>query len=261
MSNGEFPIGFFIDYKHADESPDLVRAFQEHHKSFDGALCREVNTDDMSRPDWIDFAPGRGEATAPAKFVCENCVMRDRCLETAMDNGDSFIRGGTSSQERKQLLHAYYNEKNAGALPSGMTKGQFAVIAREYFYKAPSRKSRKYSYPPKVMRDANCLTTDSALFETIDSLDRAGITKELLTLALSACLTCPNKGVTCGELPYDARSDITVMNGSIFGEVPSQLIPSKKSVYEAVRARKALAETSEMSAPSTFADANHTKVA
>lgn len=221
----------------------MVRALQEHHRKFDGALCREVNTDDMTRPDWIDFAPGRGEATAPAKFVCEKCVMRDRCLETAMDNGDVFIRGGTSNQERKQLLHAYYNEKNAGTLPSGMTKGQFAVIAREFFYKAPNKQARKYSYPPKIMRDANCLTTDSALFETIDSVKKADLTKELLTLAVAACLTCPNKGTRCGELPFDARSDITVMNGSIFGNLPAKIAPSKRAVREAVRSRLVVTES------------------
>ena len=60
------------------------------------AACRK-------HPD-VNFFPGRGEDSAPAKAVCTNCPVKDICLEVALRNVEKFgIWGGTSEKERRQL--------------------------------------------------------------------------------------------------------------------------------------------------------------
>ena len=53
------------------------------------------------------FFPDRGESLAPAKAVCAECIVRDECLEFALDQGERFgVWGGTSERERRKLRRA-----------------------------------------------------------------------------------------------------------------------------------------------------------
>jgi WhiB family redox-sensing transcriptional regulator len=58
------------------------------------ALCREY-------PE-VDFFPGRGESTAPAKAVCARCLVRDECRALAGERNEFGVWGGTSAQERRR---------------------------------------------------------------------------------------------------------------------------------------------------------------
>jgi WhiB family redox-sensing transcriptional regulator len=50
------------------------------------------------------FFPQRGEPTEAAKAVCQLCIVRQECLETALENGEKFgIWGGLSERERRQI--------------------------------------------------------------------------------------------------------------------------------------------------------------
>ncbi len=50
------------------------------------------------------FFPDRGESLAPAKAVCADCIVRDECLEYALDHRERFgVWGGTSERERRRL--------------------------------------------------------------------------------------------------------------------------------------------------------------
>ncbi len=78
--------------------------------------------DDMANPDevadaesWQMFAnclgvdpdlffPERGASTKEAKGVCRGCVVREDCLEYALENGEKFgIWGGLSERERRRI--------------------------------------------------------------------------------------------------------------------------------------------------------------
>ena len=53
------------------------------------------------------FFPDRGESLAPAKAICADCIVRDECLEYALDNRERFgVWGGTSERERRRLRRA-----------------------------------------------------------------------------------------------------------------------------------------------------------
>lgn len=53
------------------------------------------------------FFPERGASTKNAKEVCFGCVVRDECLEYALQNGEKFgIWGGMSERERRRLRRA-----------------------------------------------------------------------------------------------------------------------------------------------------------
>ena len=53
------------------------------------------------------FFPERGASTREAKEVCRGCVVKDDCLEYALDNGEKFgIWGGMSERERRRLRRA-----------------------------------------------------------------------------------------------------------------------------------------------------------
>ena len=66
-------------------------------------------------PDWHDqanclgvdpdlFFPERGASTREAKEVCRGCVVREDCLEFALQNGEKFgIWGGLSERERRRI--------------------------------------------------------------------------------------------------------------------------------------------------------------
>jgi WhiB family redox-sensing transcriptional regulator len=50
------------------------------------------------------FFPERGGSTREAKEVCRGCVVRQECLQYALDNGEKFgIWGGLSERERRRL--------------------------------------------------------------------------------------------------------------------------------------------------------------
>lgn len=50
------------------------------------------------------YFPERGESTREAKEVCQGCVVRDTCLEHAIEHNERFgIWGGLSERERRRL--------------------------------------------------------------------------------------------------------------------------------------------------------------
>jgi WhiB family transcriptional regulator, redox-sensing transcriptional regulator len=54
------------------------------------------------------FFPGRGEATAPAKKVCNSCPVKADCLDHALTHREAFgIWAGTSERERRVLRRQY----------------------------------------------------------------------------------------------------------------------------------------------------------
>ena len=53
------------------------------------------------------FFPERGASTREAKEVCRGCVVREACLEFALNNGEKFgIWGGMSERERRRIRRA-----------------------------------------------------------------------------------------------------------------------------------------------------------
>jgi WhiB family redox-sensing transcriptional regulator len=53
------------------------------------------------------FFPERGASTKEAKSVCRACVVREDCLEYALENSEKFgIWGGLSERERRRLRRA-----------------------------------------------------------------------------------------------------------------------------------------------------------
>jgi WhiB family redox-sensing transcriptional regulator len=74
-----------------------------------------ISSETPEQPGWQDFAnclgvdpdlffPERGASTREAKEVCRGCVVREDCLEYALDNGEKFgIWGGMSERERRRL--------------------------------------------------------------------------------------------------------------------------------------------------------------
>jgi WhiB family transcriptional regulator, redox-sensing transcriptional regulator len=53
------------------------------------------------------FFPERGASTKEAKEVCRGCVVREECLEYALENSEKFgIWGGMSERERRRIRRA-----------------------------------------------------------------------------------------------------------------------------------------------------------
>lgn len=78
-----------------------------------------VNKDEFENPDeWQAlglckqtdpeiFFPEKGGSTREAKQVCQNCEVRDKCLQYALNNDERFgIWGGLSERERRKLKKA-----------------------------------------------------------------------------------------------------------------------------------------------------------
>ena len=64
------------------------------------ANCRGIDTE--------LFFPERGVPAAQAKAVCAGCVVRDACLEYALQNHERFgIWGGLSERERRRVRRAW----------------------------------------------------------------------------------------------------------------------------------------------------------
>ncbi|MDQ3065137.1 MAG: WhiB family transcriptional regulator [bacterium] len=60
------------------------------------ASCRGVDLD--------IFFPERGANALAAKAVCDNCIVREDCLEFAVQNNEKFgIWGGLSERERRRI--------------------------------------------------------------------------------------------------------------------------------------------------------------
>ena len=60
------------------------------------ALCAETDPE--------VFFPEKGGSTKAAKQVCKACIVRDDCLEWALETGERFgIWGGLSERERRKL--------------------------------------------------------------------------------------------------------------------------------------------------------------
>lgn len=65
------------------------------------AACRGMDPD--------LFFPGRGESTAAARAVCQECPVRQECLDHAMEDGHLEkwgVWGGTTERQRRQLRRA-----------------------------------------------------------------------------------------------------------------------------------------------------------
>ncbi len=58
------------------------------------------------------FFPERGASTKEAKEVCRGCVVREDCLEFALQNGEKFgIWGGMSERERRRIRRQRAQER------------------------------------------------------------------------------------------------------------------------------------------------------
>jgi WhiB family redox-sensing transcriptional regulator len=60
------------------------------------ALCAALDTD--------LFYPDKADTEAEAKRVCGMCEVRPQCLQSALDNREWGIWGGTSASERQKML-------------------------------------------------------------------------------------------------------------------------------------------------------------
>lgn len=72
--------------------------------------AEEVGWQDQANCMGVDpdlFFPERGASTREAKEVCRGCVVRQECLEYALDHSEKFgIWGGMSERERRRLRRA-----------------------------------------------------------------------------------------------------------------------------------------------------------
>lgn len=58
--------------------------------------------------------PERGQPTEPAKAVCRTCPVQQRCLDYALDVGETWgIWGGKSARERRQIKSLRRRERLA----------------------------------------------------------------------------------------------------------------------------------------------------
>lgn len=55
----------------------------------------------------VDFFPGRGQSSQPAKEVCAKCRVREECLEFALENVIQHgVWGGLTERQRRPLRAA-----------------------------------------------------------------------------------------------------------------------------------------------------------
>jgi WhiB family redox-sensing transcriptional regulator len=63
------------------------------------ALCAQTDPE--------AFFPGRGDSTMVAKSICQNCGVKDPCLEYALINDVRYgVWGGLSERQRRRLRRA-----------------------------------------------------------------------------------------------------------------------------------------------------------
>jgi WhiB family redox-sensing transcriptional regulator len=54
-----------------------------------------------------DMFPGEGAGVVRAKRICEDCPVKQRCLDYALANKIEYgVFGGTSERERRRILKA-----------------------------------------------------------------------------------------------------------------------------------------------------------
>jgi WhiB family redox-sensing transcriptional regulator len=81
------------------ETPVGLEPFEPEESWQNFANCLGVDPD--------LFFPERGASTKEAKAVCRACVVREDCLEYALENSEKFgIWGGLSERERRRLRRA-----------------------------------------------------------------------------------------------------------------------------------------------------------
>jgi len=92
----------------------VLGAFDEDDQAA-GELSLAAVLATLNRPAWqadaacrehpeLTWFPERGERTEAAKQVCRRCLVRDECLNFALELGEPVgTWGGLSGQERKQL--------------------------------------------------------------------------------------------------------------------------------------------------------------
>lgn len=66
------------------------------------------------------FFPERGASTKEAKEVCRGCVVKDECLEFALQNSEKFgIWGGMSERERRRVRRSRAQAARAKEVSAG----------------------------------------------------------------------------------------------------------------------------------------------
>ena len=94
------------------------------------ALYDETETEEKSWQDSANclgvdpdlFFPERGASTREAKEVCRGCVVREDCLEYALQNGEKFgLGGGMSERERRRIRRQRALARAAAARAGNVT--------------------------------------------------------------------------------------------------------------------------------------------
>lgn len=93
----------------APDKPNLDELLQARPAWTRDALCREYPH--------VDFFPGQGVPTEPAKSVCARCVVRNECLAYAVERNEDGVWGGTSKRERR-VLGKIVSVSGRGAAPA-----------------------------------------------------------------------------------------------------------------------------------------------
>ena len=94
---------------------DITSVIAEGDRSWqDYANCLGVDPD--------LFFPERGASTKEAKEVCRGCVVREDCLEYALQNSEKFgIWGGMSERERRRIRRARAIARRSAAATAAAT--------------------------------------------------------------------------------------------------------------------------------------------
>ena len=84
--------------------PDNYPNFEE----FGDAPCTQTNPDAFFSEDPPEEKRGNSKAVYKfeyeAKKICSTCPYQQRCLLFAIDNGETGIWGGTTDNERRQIV-------------------------------------------------------------------------------------------------------------------------------------------------------------
>jgi WhiB family redox-sensing transcriptional regulator len=55
--------------------------------------------------DWVMFFPNRGESTSQAKAICNGCLVKNQCLDDAVELKEpAGVRGGLSTKARRAII-------------------------------------------------------------------------------------------------------------------------------------------------------------
>lgn len=95
-----------------------------------GALCSQVDLE--------LFFPEKGGTSLPAKQVCRSCPVQEPCLQYALDNPVDGVWGGTSVNERREVVRA------AGRSYSTVVTSPFAgPVARDCGSPSAAKRHRR----------------------------------------------------------------------------------------------------------------------